>query len=303
MKNPFARLLGYLLSFALFAVVSSAAHAQLKFKASLIETPVLADELPIAPDGPIASAVREQWNDLSGQRIVRNVVRPSLIPVLPEKGKSRGKSVIVLPGGGFAFLSIDNEGLILARKLADEGVDAYVLKYRLSPTPENPEDFAAAWMTLIRTASKQFGKAPPQLADAASSDDLLSAVKLVRELHQRRHGSTGSVGAIGFSAGAMVIQAVLRAGGSAPLDHAALIYGPMLADTAEKRYPPMFLALANDDSLFSRQGFGLVQALQERAPSVELHLYESGSHGFGTVPRNTASDRWLADYLAWLGRR
>lgn len=44
-------------------------------------------------------------------------------------------AVIVAPGGGFGALSMENEGWAVARTLAEHGVAAFVLKYRLKQTP------------------------------------------------------------------------------------------------------------------------------------------------------------------------
>ena len=55
----------------------------------------------------------------------------TLTPVLPEPGAANGAAVIVAPGGGFMFLSMSNEGWEVAQALADQGVAAFVLKYRV----------------------------------------------------------------------------------------------------------------------------------------------------------------------------
>ena len=51
---------------------------------------------------------------------------------LPAKGTATGAGVIILPGGGHRYLSIDNEGHAVARWLGDKGVAGFVLKYRLA---------------------------------------------------------------------------------------------------------------------------------------------------------------------------
>ena len=52
-----------------------------------------------------------------------------------------GTAIIVAPGGGNVFLTMDREGYDVARWLAARGVAAFVLKYRLNHTPEKDEDF------------------------------------------------------------------------------------------------------------------------------------------------------------------
>ena len=77
----------------------------------------------------------ESWFRQDGKPFVRNVTRATLQPFLPDPAKATGVAVIVAPGGGFLMLSMDNEGWAVARALADQGIAAFVLKYRLRPTP------------------------------------------------------------------------------------------------------------------------------------------------------------------------
>ena len=88
----------------------------------------------VAP-GSEGAQQREQWSEVMGDHVARNVTRPMLTPYLPEKGKSTGAAVIVAPGGGFKVLSMKNEGALVARWLADHGIAAFVLKYRVNPSP------------------------------------------------------------------------------------------------------------------------------------------------------------------------
>ena len=57
------------------------------------------------------------------------VARPVVGVWRPEK--ATGGSLLVLPGGGYQFVSWDNEGSTVARRLLPTGVTVYVLAYRL----------------------------------------------------------------------------------------------------------------------------------------------------------------------------
>lgn len=73
--------------------------------------------------------------------MARNISTATLTPFLPKPGKGNGAAVIVAPGGGFRWLSMGNEGWEVAQALADQGIAAFVLKYRLYPTPESLDEF------------------------------------------------------------------------------------------------------------------------------------------------------------------
>ena len=86
----------------------------------------------------------ETWFLQWGDPMARNITTATLTPFLPKPGKANGTAVIVAPGGGFRWLSIKNEGWEVAEALAEQGIAAFVLKYRLHPTPESLEEFTAS---------------------------------------------------------------------------------------------------------------------------------------------------------------
>src|SRR4051794_39565267 len=111
-------------------------------KMSAIEIPAQPDAIELGT-GPLPGAtVSESWHTQYGSRFARNVTVATLRPFLPEPSKATGAAVIVAPGGGFRTLSMENEGYDVARALADKGVAAFVLKYRLNQTPADLDEFA-----------------------------------------------------------------------------------------------------------------------------------------------------------------
>jgi acetyl esterase/lipase len=235
---------------------------------------------------------------------VRNVTYPTLTAVLPKPGTANGSAVIVAPGGGFMFLSMDGEGWKVAQSLADHGYSAFVLKYRLSPTPKDQAAFQAGVMKLIMGMA---GPGPkPQMDTTDATKDALAALKLVRG----RSGEWGidpkRVGMIGFSAGAITtLQAVLGADGdgdpaTTPPDFFGYVYGPMESVQAPQAAPPLFAALAMDDGMFSKGDFGLVTAWRDAKRPVELHIYQAGGHGFGTGKPGMTNALIMPEFLAWL---
>ena len=110
---------------------------------------MVAIEIPAQPDaielgtGPLPGATTpETWHRQYGSKFARNVTVATLRPFLPDPSKASGAAVIVAPGGGFRTLSMENEGWNVARALADKGVAAFVLKYRLNQTPADLDAFA-----------------------------------------------------------------------------------------------------------------------------------------------------------------
>jgi len=241
---------------------------------------------------------REVWHLDSGHIAVRNVTRPTLLPFLPM-GQTSGTAVIVAPGGGFLGLAIEREGWDVARWLANHGVTAFVLKYRVLPTPASQPEFADKLLRAIR--GEKVGFAPPDDTPDAAYADGVAALRYVRS-HAKEFGvDPRRVGFMGFSAGGFLTRTLLeRAGADAPA-FAAPIYPNMAAIKVPADAPPMFVAIAADDFLLKRvTGFPLVESYRAAGRPVEFHLFASGDHGFGTGIAGTPTEGWMNLYLNWL---
>src|SRR4029079_5088240 len=93
-------------------------------------------EVPLWPNGAPGSESRKDEKEVrevqkSGEYKVTNVHNPSLTVFLPPKDKATGTAVVICPGGGHRELWVLHEGENEAKWLADRGIAAFVLKYRL----------------------------------------------------------------------------------------------------------------------------------------------------------------------------
>src|SRR6185295_14036240 len=157
--------------------------------------------------GPLPGATApETWHRQYGSAFARNVTVATLTPFLPDPARATGAAVIVAPGGGFRTLSMENEGWDVARALAARGVAAFVLKYRLNPTPQDMGEFERSMRTMFSgtprpprgTPALALAGLAPQIADARA------AFALIRARAGEWRIDPGRIGMIGFSAGAML---------------------------------------------------------------------------------------------------
>ena len=102
---------------------------------------------------------------------------PALQVFEPAAGTATGAAVIVAPGGGYRFMA-PHEGYTVAKWLAEHGVTAFVLRYRLQPWYQFPA---------------------PLL-------DMQRAVRYVRH-HKSKWDLDGRVGILGFSEGGHLVCA------------------------------------------------------------------------------------------------
>ncbi len=247
---------------------------------------------------------QEVWTQTATNRGVRNVTNPTLTPVLPDAAKATGAAVIVAPGGGFLALSMDHEGYAVARWLADHGIAAFVLKYRLKPTPVDPAEYRTAMIAMLNGAMRNGGGDPGMLTPPAALEDAQAAVRLVRRRAAEWGVDPQRVGFVGFSAGAITTLSVgLSADKDARPDFIAPIYGPMDRRDVPKDAPPLFAALAADDPLFGKSDLGIVSSWRAAGRPYEVHVYEHGGHGFGLRKLGSTSDLWIDEFYAWMKAR
>lgn len=226
---------------------------------------------------------------------VSSIHSPSLLIYLPPKEKATGAAMIIAPGGGHRFLSIDTEGTNVAEWLNDIGVAAFVLKYRLA-----------------READSTYKIAEHPYADVQR------ALRLVRARTEEWGVNPAKVGVMGFSAGGEVaVMASTRwdagqADATDPIerqssrpDYQILIYPGIRAEnvTVTKETPPTFMLCADNDRGPSAAIPNLYLALKKAGVPSELHIYNSGGHGFGYRPGSTTPvirSSWVARVQDWM---
>ena len=266
--------------------------------------PVEVGALPLYPDTP-GPPSKESWMRFGTDLAVRNVSRPTLTPFLPKPGKATGAAVIVAPGGAFMLLAMELEGWRVARALADRGIAAFVLKYRLVETPADDKAFLAYADARMAREVKGVGEGQaPTIKEPRATDDALAAIRMVRA-HAREWGvDPARVGMIGFSAGAMTaLNAALAPVAADRPAFIAPIYPPLVPVAVPADAPPMFAAIALDDELFGRQSLGLIESWRKAGRPVEFHGYEKGGHGFGLGRPGTTTTLLADEFVLWLQSR
>ena len=229
----------------------------------------------------------------------------------PER--ATGQSIVICPGGGYRLVAMGHEGHDFGKWLAENGVTAAVLMYRMpNHHPEVP------------------------LEDAAE------AVRYMKEEYAPTHGIT-SVGIMGFSAGghlaASTAVGALEHNGDtshrATLrpDFAVLFYPVITGEalhahkgsfdyllgtdrTAEltARYsaeklvsastPPTFLVCSDDDGgVPPANSTMFYNALKAHGVPASLHILPSGGHGWGFRDSFRYKPQWQSALLDWLGAK
>jgi len=250
----------------------------------------------------------------NGWRYARNVVIPSVTVIKPAPGKANGTAMVVAPGGAFHFLMMDHEGYDIGHWLAERGVTALVLKYRLMRTPDDDAE-----MEVFRNElHKRLGQ-PTQTDTSPPDRDFMRDVRLLGEedgrqairwarahadelgIDARKIGIAGSSAGGGVAMGASMAFDVQ----SRP-DYAVGIYPAWRKElVVPDNAPPLFLVISDDDRAVAPMSSSrLYEAWHGAGASAELHVFANGGHGWGMAADAYLARSWLMlleSWMAWRG--
>jgi acetyl esterase/lipase len=236
---------------------------------------------------------------------------PTLDIYLPPE--PNGVAVLVLPGGGYTHLATGHEGKDVAVFLNAHNVTAFVLRYRHAPRYHNPiplQDAERA-MRVVRSNAKEYHIDPNRVGVLGFSAGGHLAATLATAPDNADVGAVDPIDRI-----------------SAHPNFAALIY-PVITFTdephvhkgsrtalvgddhalweelsAEKRVtanmPPVFLAhAAPDKTVPVENSIMFFEACHKYKVPAELHIFPTGSHGFG-MTKNPALSIWTDLLIHWM---
>lgn len=245
----------------------------------------------------------ENSTNLFKTRVVYNVATPTLTAYLPNPDLATGTAVVIAPGGAFHTLSIDSEGIDVAKWLAARGVAAFVLKYRVVHSLTN--DPVAELMPKMQDFKKLDAENAPVVPLAIA--DGKRAIEYVRQHAKEFDIQPNRIGLMGFSAGGTVTMGVGFAYSPANRpDFLAPIYPYLGRAAIEKQVvptdaPPLFVCAATDDQLaMAPHSAKLYADWIAAGKSAELHMYLKGGHGFGMRKQNLPTDTWIDRFGDWL---
>lgn len=253
----------------------------------------------------------------------------TLAPYRPAVNTSR-MAIIVCPGGSYCWHDYKTEGVEVASWLRDNGITAFVLKYRV----QGKFQYGSYWRYLFG------GNQHPDMIS-----DMQRAIQYVRE-NAARYG-IDKVGVMGFSAGGHLAMSAAELASTDFLasqgishsvslrpDFVAPIY-PVVTFMGEETHrrsrrallgekgknnialrdslslerhvpsdcPPVFIVNCKDDPVVDyRNSMLLDSALTARGIDHKYIQYSSGKHGFGASRTKGSAEcrQWKAEFIQWL---
>lgn len=228
--------------------------------------------------------------------------QPFIRIFLPEKSKSTGRAVLILPGGGYQHLALQHEGYQFAPFFNDLGIAAVVLKYRMP-----------------------YGNFKIPGADAEE------ALRIIHENAANWNLDSTQIGIMGSSAGGHLASTIAThlENGLKP-SFQILLYPVISMDTTithrgshdnllgkypdnelVKKYsnelrvkgntPKAFIALSdNDKTVKPLNSINYYNALNANKVPASVHVYPIGNHGWGYNDTFAYKETFLMELRHWL---
>jgi len=246
--------------------------------------------------------------------------RVEMTPYLAEGNGNIG--VVVCPGGSYFWHDMQTEGHEVGRWLQQNGISAFVLRYRTAYVP--------AFLFRFRYVFRGNRYPDPQ-------DDLRQCLRYVRD-HSGEYGvDSEKLGAMGFSAGGHLVMSaaelfektdrpafVVPVYPVVTMTHPSVHKRSRRALLGESRMrnrqlrdslslerhvpddcPPVFLVNCKDDPIVDyRNSVLLDSALTARQIPHRYIQYATGGHGFGASQTKGSAEcrQWKAEFLTWIKR-
>jgi len=247
-------------------------------------------------------------------RAVTGISEPLFTVFRPSRPD--GSAVLIFTGGNYVRVVIDKDGFESARRLNEPGVTAFVMRYRLPCegwSPDAPLQDAQRAIRIVRARAGDFGIDPARVGVLGFSAGGHVAASLATCHAEKSYEPADAADAASarpdFMGLLYPVVTMLAPEAFAGAREALLGKEPSQADmerysrerVVDANTPPAFLLAAVDDGTIPFGNTTLMyDALRAAGVPAELHLFESGGHGFGIrLAGRSPVSIWPETFLNW----
>ena len=252
-------------------------------------------------------------------RVLSQIQTPQLEVFRPET--PNGTAVLICPGGGYRYLAYDHEGVVIAERLNEDGITAFVLSYRLPGEGHDnrswvPLQDAQRALRTIRYHAEDWGIDPQRIGVMGFSAGGHLASTLGTQFERQSYPVRDQLDAVSARPDFMILlyPVISMHPDVTHMGSRTQLLGTDPEPSMEKQFsnalqvtvqtPPTFVALANDDgAVIPQNSLEFVNALLQAKVPVELHSFEKGGHGFGIRRASGPTQTWPDLLIAWMRDR
>lgn len=279
-------------------------------------SPAAGSTLPLWDNAMPGGETLAGASERSAKGAVSHIVTPMLEVFAPAQ--SNGSAALIAGGGGYKRIQMDSEAYPAARWLAQRGVTAFVLHYRLpgdgwAAGPLAPLQDAQRAIRLIRANAHRYGLDPSRmLALGFSAGGHLMGMAAARPDFAAYPPQDDIDKLSARVSAAALIYAVVTL--QPPYDRTStrrVLIGshPSARESADwsvetwigRQMPPLFAVQAQDDPIADPANLTILSQLARQAGvPIDTHRLSTGGHGFGMGKAGSPSAEWPIWFEDWL---
>lgn len=231
--------------------------------------------------------------------------KANMVGYMPER--PTGRSVACCPGGGYRYLSLQNEGHDWAEWFNSQGIAFFVLTYRMPGGNRNiPMGDAQQAIRIIRDSAAVWGLHPHDVGimGFSAGGHLAATVSTHSQLDCRPDFTILFYPVISMNERETHKGSCVAFLGQEGQKDERIVKA-FSAQNAVCRHltPPAIVLTANDDRLVPpvTNAIAYYSAMRRKGNDCALHVYPTGGHGFGFRTSWRHHQQMLDDLTAWLG--
>ena len=242
--------------------------------------------------------------------------KPTLTICLPDKEKAIGTGIVICPGGGYGFVSMDREGLQIANWLNSIGISAFVLDYRQNGRgyqyPAPMQDAQRA-MRIVRSRAKEFSIDPERIGIMGFSAGGHLASSIGTHFQKNFYEPKDDLDKANCRPDFMILlypvitmdDSFTHRGSKRSLlgqnPDPNLVESFSNEKQVTSQTPPTFLVHSNEDRTVPvENSIYFYLALRKARVPAEMHIYLKGSHGSAIETRFGPISTWPDRCATWM---
>lgn len=257
-------------------------------------------KIPLWPEGAPTKNGHEGTQEVWNGAKVSEVSIPELW--IYKAKKPNGQAVFIAPGGGYKYLSTENEGTLFIDWMNAQGITFAILKYR---TPNGhaavPLEDGQRAIELMRQKASEFGYNPDEIGVMGCSAGGHFAATLATMFEDEKYRPDFQI----LLYPVITMTDLTHKGsrthllGEKPTPEQIEKYS--LENRVTPRTSEAFIILATDDKTVNPlNSLHYVEALQKNGVKYSLHVYPTGGHGFGFRDTYVYKPQWSAELERFL---
>lgn len=273
--------------------------------------------IPLWPQGKKPNFNGRTVTDTIYNERIWRVGTPGVYAFPVPKSENKGAAVLICPGGGYERLSYIYNGFQLAKWFNVQGINAYVLIYRLPHQQDlqlrqqAPLQDAQRAMKLIRSRATEWGIDPARVGVmGTSAGGHLASMLGTSATDQSKIGD--NLDSVSCTPGYMILLSpVISMGKYAHAGSKRNFLGPDTTKTMIEKYstenwvtpetPPVFMVHAQNDSTVKvNNSLLFYNALIEKKVQASIHIFPQGGHGIALVDNPGSTALWLDLLRLWM---